>query len=45
MPGTVVMDRNYGMISISGPAKARKLTVSCYDADNRKRWEKVIEQE
>ena len=43
--GTVVMERNYGMIKFSGPAKARKLTVSCLNSDNKKCWEQVIEQE
>jgi alkaline phosphatase D len=45
VPGTVVMEHNYGMINFCGPAKARKLTVSCFNADNKKLWEKVIEQE
>ena len=45
IPGTVVMERNYGMIKFSGPAKARKLTVSCLNSDNKKCWEQVIEQE
>ncbi|KAF0198946.1 MAG: alkaline phosphatase D [Bacteroidetes bacterium] len=45
IPGTVMPDRNYGKISVSGPEKARKLTIGCFDSDNHKRWEKVIEQE
>lgn len=45
VPGSVVMEHNYGMIKFSGPAKARKLTVSCFNTDNIKLWEKVIEQE
>jgi alkaline phosphatase D len=45
MPGTVVMEHNFGMLKFSGPEKARKLTVSCISADNQKLWEQVIEQE
>jgi alkaline phosphatase D len=45
VPGTVVMERNYGMIRFSGPAKDRRLTVSCFNSDNRKLWEQVIPQE
>ncbi len=45
VPGTVVMERNYGMIKFSGPKKERKLTVSCFNSDNRKLWEQVISQE
>ena len=45
VPGTVVMERNYGMIRFSGPAKARKLTVSCFNSDNKKMWEQVFGQE
>ncbi len=42
VPGTVVMQHNYGMLKFSGPAKARKLSVSCFNADNEKKWEQVI---
>ena len=45
VPGTVVMERNYGMIRFSGPAKARKLIVSCFNSDNKKMWEQVFGQE
>jgi alkaline phosphatase D len=45
MPGTVVMEHNFGMLRFNGPAKARKLTVSCINADNQKLWEQVIEQD
>jgi alkaline phosphatase D len=45
VPGTVVMEHNFGKIRFSGPARARKLTVSCINADNIKLWEKIIEQE
>lgn len=45
IPGTVTMERNYGMIHFSGPANTRKLTVNCYNTDNRLLWEQVIGQE
>jgi alkaline phosphatase D len=45
IPGTVAMERNFGKILFSGPAKARTLTVSCYSTDNRIIWEKTINQE
>lgn len=45
VPGTVVMEHNFGMIKFSGPAKARKLTVACLNADNMLLWEQVIGQE
>ena len=45
VPGTVVMEHNYGMIRFSGPAKARKLNVSCFNSDNKKMWEQVFGQE
>lgn len=45
MPGTVVMEHNYGMIRFTGTAMARKLVVSCFNADNKKLWEQVILQE
>jgi alkaline phosphatase D len=45
IPGTVVMENNFGMLKWSGPVKARKLTVSCLSRDNHKLWEHVISQE
>lgn len=45
VPGTVSMERNFGMIKFTGPAKARKLIVSCFNTDNRKLWEQSIGQE
>jgi len=45
VPGTVVMEHNFGKLKFSGPAKSRKLTVSCWNADNQKLWEQVIGQE
>lgn len=45
IPGTVVMERNFGRINFSGPAKERKLTVGCFNTDNRMMWEQIIKQE
>jgi len=45
IPETVAMERNYGMVKFTGTDKARKLIVSCLNSDNKKLWEKVIEQE
>lgn len=45
VPGTVAMERNYGMIKFSGPAEARKVTVSCFNSDDKKLWEQVFSQE
>lgn len=42
---TVTLERNYGMIRFSGPAGNRQLSVSCFNSDNVKLWEKVILQE
>jgi hypothetical protein len=40
-----VMEHNFGKLNFSGPAKSRKLTISCMNADNIKLWEQVIGQE
>jgi alkaline phosphatase D len=45
MTGTVAMERNFGKILFSGPAKARTLKVSCYSTDNRIIWEKTIDHD
>jgi alkaline phosphatase D len=45
IPGTVVMEHNFGKLNFSGSAKSRKLTISCVNADNLKLWEQVIWQE
>lgn len=45
VPGTVVMERNYGKLTFSGPEKARKMTVSCFNSDNKMLWEQVFSQE
>jgi len=42
IPGTVVTDRNYGTIRFSGTEKERKITVSCFDSNNVKKWEKTF---
>lgn len=45
LPQTVVMERNYGLVEVSGSENERKLKVSCYNADNVQKWEVLIEQE
>ena len=45
IPGTVVMEHNFGKLGFSGPAKSQKLTVSCINADNQKLWEQEIRPE
>lgn len=42
VPGTVVMEHNFGRLSFTGTSKDRKLSVSCINADNSKLWEQVI---
>ena len=42
VPGTVIMEHNFGKLDFSGTAKDRKLKVSCINADNVKLWEQVI---
>jgi alkaline phosphatase D len=45
VPGTISMEHNFGKLQFTGPTKARKIVVSCMNADNLKLWEKVIDQE
>ncbi|MBK6966564.1 MAG: alkaline phosphatase family protein [Bacteroidales bacterium] len=45
VPGTVTLERNYGMIHFTGPEKDRKLAVNCYNSDNQKLWEYTIARE
>ena len=40
--GTLVQERNYAHLAVSGPRKARKLTVTVYDSDGKLLWERVI---
>ena len=40
--GTLVVDQNYCTLALSGPKDARIITVSCFDKDGAKRWERVI---
>lgn len=40
--GTFVADQNYCTVALSGPPKARVLTITCFDKENTKRWEKTI---
>ncbi|MFZ4465415.1 MAG: alkaline phosphatase D family protein [Bacteroidales bacterium] len=45
VPGTVVMERNYGMIDVSGVNKERKIDIKCFNADNIEKWKYTIVQE
>lgn len=45
VPGTVVMEHNFGKLKFIGPTKGRKLIVSSYNADNQKLWDQIIEPE
>jgi len=40
--GTFVATQNYCTLAFSGPARARVLTLACFDRENVKRWEKTI---
>ena len=45
VPGTLVVERNFGLLEFSGPRKARVLTVGIYDNSGKQLWERTIEQE
>jgi len=40
--GTLVMERNFGMLRFSGPRGARVLTLESYDWDGKRLWERPI---
>lgn len=42
VPGTHVDERNFCQLEFSGPAKARRLTISVFDADGKAKWSKEI---
>lgn len=42
MPNTLVTDRNFGILSFSGPAKDRKMVISIHAVDGKMIWEKTI---
>ncbi|WP_425290914.1 alkaline phosphatase D family protein [Spirosoma linguale] len=40
--GTLVTDRNFGILSVSGPLKDRVLTIKVYDQKGAERWTKDV---
>ena len=40
--GTLVTDRNFGILSVSGPLKDRVLTIQVYDQKGTERWTKQL---
>ncbi len=45
VPGTLVSDKNYGLIEISGPRKNRQMTIKVFDLNNTLRWTQIIKEE
>ncbi len=43
--GTVVMERNFGMIEFTGPFKERKMIIHVYDVNGKELWQKEIEKQ
>ena len=43
--GTLVVERNFGLLEFSGPRKERQLKISIYGTDGTLQWERVITQE
>jgi alkaline phosphatase D len=45
VPGTLVhTERNFGLITITGPRKQRQLTLSCYDSSGKLLWQHVLDR-
>ena len=42
LPGTFVGERNFCQLDFSGPAKARRLTISVFDVNGKQRWQRDI---
>jgi alkaline phosphatase D len=42
VPGTLVTQRNFGLIRVSGPREARVLTLEAYDSDGKPLWQRQI---
>jgi alkaline phosphatase D len=42
MPNTLVTDRNFGILSFSGPAKDRQMKIGIHAVDGKLIWEKTI---
>ena len=39
MPGTILSERNFALITVTGPRRQRALTVEIRNPDGQKRWE------
>jgi alkaline phosphatase D len=42
VPGTLVMERNYCQLALSGPRDDRRLTIQCRQFDGKKLWEHTL---
>ncbi|HSD41940.1 MAG TPA: alkaline phosphatase D family protein [Burkholderiales bacterium] len=42
VPGTLLTQRNFGMLRASGPRQARELTLEAYDASGKRLWQRRI---
>jgi alkaline phosphatase D len=42
VPGTLVLQRNFGMLRVTGPREARVLTLEAYDGDGKPLWQRRI---
>ena len=43
--GTLVMERNFGVLEFTGPYKERKMIIRVYDTNGNELWNKTIEKE
>lgn len=43
--GTLVTQRNFGMLQVSGPRNQRTLTLTVYDSEGEELWTRTIEQQ
>ncbi|MCF8302307.1 MAG: alkaline phosphatase family protein [Bacteroidales bacterium] len=42
--GTLVMERNFGMVDVKGPRKDRKLIITVFDTQGEELWTRTIER-
>ncbi len=42
VPGTIVLEHNFGLLRFTGPRKARVMHIEIYDADGQLLWQKEI---
>ena len=45
MPGSLLVERNYGLIDLSGPAGERVLKLSLHDATGKPKWSHTLHQQ